>query len=119
MRFEVSPSHKESEVRAGCPGRGVPSAEEQELGGEDTRRQGHVFSLNRLISPVWLRVVYACLKTPQPTCVCLLILMRSLKMQQCFFVCVSIISKAAIKALIYFVLKIRISYHLLINTGNA
>ena len=68
VRFEVSPSHKESEVRAGCPGRGVPSAEEQELGGEDTRRQGHVFSLNRLISPVWLRVVYACLKTPQPTC---------------------------------------------------
>lgn len=36
-----------------------------------------------------------------------------------FFVCVSIILKAAIKALIYFVLKIRISYRLLINTGNA
>lgn len=37
----------------------------------------------------------------------------------CVCVCVSIILKAAIKALIYFVLKIRISYRLLINTGNA
>ena len=35
MRFEVSPSHKVFEVRAGCPGRDVPSAEEQELRRED------------------------------------------------------------------------------------
>ena len=35
VRFEVSPSHKVFEVRAGCPGRDVPSAEEQELRRED------------------------------------------------------------------------------------
>ena len=35
------------------------------------------------------------------------------------FFFVSIILKATIKALVYFVLKIRISYHLLINIGSA
>lgn len=99
--------------------------------------EGTSFPFNRIISPVWLRVVYACVKFPTTyilfTCSYIFIQLLNdekhafvfwfwwnlWKRSRFFCVCVSIILKAAIKALIYFVLKIRISYRLLINTGNA
>ena len=64
MRFEVSPSHKESEVCAGCPGRDVPAWRSRSSGERIPGDEGTSFPFNRIISPVWLRVVYACVKFP-------------------------------------------------------
>ena len=100
------------------------------------RDGGTSFPFNWNISPVWLRVVCACLKFPTTymlfTCSYILIQLSKHEkhafvfwfwwdLWKCssFFTCVSIILKAAIKPLVHFVLKIRTSYRLLINTGNA